>query len=115
MIALTGCSGEDKKAADAGQSTTAQTGTSGGQETGGGGVKPKETPLTGRLAAQATKAALAAYPGQVLKAEYDAERPGLYAVEIRQKTGTTVEVYLDKAFKVVGTKDEDKQPDNDGD
>lgn len=66
----------------------------------------EEEPLTGDLKQRAEQAALAAYPGTVLKSEYDAERPGLYAVEIRQANGQTVEVYLDQGFAVAGTKNE---------
>lgn len=66
----------------------------------------KEEPLTGELKQKAEAAALAEFPGKVEKSEHDAERPGLYAVEIELDKGGVVEVYLDKKFKVVGTKDE---------
>lgn len=81
------------------------------------GGKKKEEPLTGDLKTKAEQAALAKYPGTVLKSEHDAEKPGMYAVEIKQATGKTVEVYLDKTYKVTGTKDEgqDKGSQGDGD
>lgn len=77
--------------------------------------EPKETPLTGDTKQKAERAALAEYPGEVVKSEIDRERPGHYAVEIRQSNGETVEVYLDKSFAVVGTKDELAGGDEDGD
>jgi uncharacterized membrane protein YkoI len=79
--------------------------------------KKKEEPLTGELKTKAEQAALAKYPGTVLKSEHDAEKPGMYAVEIQQASGKTVEVYLDKTYKVTGTKDEgqDKAGQGDGD
>jgi hypothetical protein len=69
----------------------------------------EEEPLTGELKRRAEQAALAAFPGTVVKSEYDAERPGLYGVEIRQANGETVEVYLDQSFNVAGTKDEGQE------
>ena len=41
-----------------------------------------------------------------MKSEEDAEKPGMYAVEVKKEDGTSVEVYLDKSFKVTGTKQE---------
>lgn len=108
--ALAGCSGGQEQSsqppaqAPASSAGPAQQSTAGQAPTEA--AKPKETPLPGALATRATRAALKAYPGEVVKAEYDAERPGLYAVEIRKGDGSTVEVYLSKSFKVVGTKDE---------
>ncbi|PKW05171.1 hypothetical protein SAMN05428944_7835 [Streptomyces sp. 1222.5] len=66
----------------------------------------KEPPLTGDIKQKAEAAALAAYPGTVLKSEEDAEKPGMYAVEVKKEDGTSVEVYLDKSFKVTDTKQE---------
>jgi uncharacterized membrane protein YkoI len=67
-----------------------------------------ETPLTGEAKQKAEAAALAAYPGTVVKSEEDAENPGMYAVEIKKADGSEVEVYLDpKTYKVVKTKDEE--------
>ncbi|BCJ47496.1 hypothetical protein GCM10010168_18540 [Actinoplanes ianthinogenes] len=76
-----------------------------------GAGETKEEPLTGELKEKAEAAALAEFPGTVKKSEHDAERPGLYAVEIEKKSGGEVEVYLDTEFKVVGTKDEDGDKD----
>jgi len=75
--------------------------------------KPEEEPLTGELKEKAEAAALKEYPGEVKKSEHDVERPGLYAVEIEQESGEEVEVYLDKEFNVVGTKDESGETDGD--
>lgn len=81
-----------------------------GQETG---EKKTEEPLTGEIKEKAEKAALKKYPGEVKKSEYDVEKPGLLAVEIEQKSGGEVEVYLDKEYNVVGTKDETGETDKD--
>ncbi|MET9251356.1 hypothetical protein [Nonomuraea sp. NPDC003709] len=70
------------------------------------GEKKEEPPLTGEVKQKAEEAALAAYPGTVLKSEHDAEKPGMYAVEVQQADGSAVEVYLDKSYKVVDTKKE---------
>jgi hypothetical protein len=83
------------------------------QKGGDTGGKKAEEPLTGDLKRKAETAALKEYPGDVLKSEHDEERPGLYAVEIEQKSGEEVEVYLDKKFNVVGTKDETGETDAD--
>jgi hypothetical protein len=79
--------------------------------------KQKEEPLTGDVKQKAEQAALAKYPGTVTKSEHDAEKPGMYAVEIKQANGQSVEVYLDKSYQVSGTKNEgqDKAGQGDGD
>ena len=79
--------------------------------------KKTEEPLAGELKQKAEAAALAQYPGTVVKSEHDAEKPGMYAVEVKQANGKSVEVYLDQSFKVSGTKDESKDAagDTDGD
>ncbi|GGY10547.1 hypothetical protein [Streptomyces anandii] len=41
-----------------------------------------------------------------MKSEEDAEKPGMYAVEVKQADGTSIEVYIDKSFKVTDTKKE---------
>ncbi|MFF7975654.1 hypothetical protein [Streptomyces sp. NPDC007905] len=64
---------------------------------------------------KAEAAAVAAYPGTVVKSEEDAEKPGMYAVEVKKKDGTSVEVYLDESFKVTATKQEgSEETENDG-
>jgi uncharacterized membrane protein YkoI len=71
-----------------------------------------ETPLTGEAKQKAEAAALAAYPGTVVKSEEDAENPGMYAVEIKKADGSEVEVYLDpQTYKVVKTKEEEGDED----
>jgi hypothetical protein len=80
--------------------------------------KKVEEPLTGELKQKAEAAALARYPGTVVKSEHDAEKPGMYAVEVKQTNGTSVEVYLDQSYTVTGTKDEGQDKgagDTDGD
>ena len=73
---------------------------------GEGAGEEKETPLTGEIKQKAEAAALAKYPGTVVKSENDTEKPGMYAVEIKKSDGATVEVYLDKSYTVSGTKQE---------
>ncbi|ALV38042.1 hypothetical protein [Streptomyces sp. CdTB01] len=107
MFALVACggsdSGSDSKAAD----TQQQAQSAGGADAAGGdGDDKKEPPLTGDVKQKAEAAALAAYPGTVVKSEEDAEKPGMYAVEVKQADGTSIEVYLDKSFKVTDTKKE---------
>jgi len=100
---LAGCSGgSETKSSPAANQQAAQE-----QE------KKVEPPLTGEVKANAERAALAAFPGKVVKSEEDAENPGLYAVEIAKADGTSVEVYLSPQFKVVKTKDEGAE-DKDG-
>jgi hypothetical protein len=81
------------------------------------GGKKVEEPLTGDLKQKAEAAALAKYPGTVVKSEHDSEKPGMYAVEVEQANGKSVEVYIDQSFTVSGTKDEGKDAagDTDGD
>ncbi|MFF1612340.1 PepSY domain-containing protein [Amycolatopsis sp. NPDC058278] len=81
------------------------------------GGKKTEEPLSGELKQKAEAAALAQYPGTVVKSEHDAEKPGMYAVEVKQANGKSVEVYIDQSFTVSGTKDESKDAggDTDGD
>ncbi|MBD3007955.1 PepSY domain-containing protein [Streptomyces sp. 5-10] len=92
----------DAGAADAGAAEGGAAGGEAGEEAG----EKKEPPLTGAIKEKAEKAALAAHPGTVLKSEEDQENPGLYAVEVKKGDGTSIEVYLDKSFKVVKTKEE---------
>ncbi|MFE0385054.1 peptidase [Streptomyces bungoensis] len=109
MFALVACggsdSGSDSKAADTQQAQSAG-GAEAAGEAGGDTDDKKEPPLTGDVKQKAEAAALAAYPGTVVKSEEDAEKPGMYAVEVKQSDGTSIEVYLDKSFKVSDTKRE---------
>ncbi|MGV9249649.1 PepSY domain-containing protein [Streptomyces sp. NPDC003710] len=107
MFALVACggsdSGSDSKAAD----TQQQAQSAGGAEAAGGDTDDKtEPPLTGDIKQKAEAAALAAYPGTVVKSEEDAEKPGMYAVEVKLTDGSSIEVYIDKSFKVTDTKKE---------
>ncbi|MGW3356830.1 PepSY domain-containing protein [Streptomyces bungoensis] len=109
MFTLVACggsdSGSDSKAADTQQAQSAG-GAEAAGEAGGDTDDKKEPPLTGDTKQKAEAAALAAYPGTVVKSEEDAEKPGMYAVEVKQSDGTSIEVYLDKSFKVSDTKKE---------
>ncbi|MCX4616341.1 MULTISPECIES: peptidase [Streptomyces] len=79
---------------------------SGGQAAAGDTDGKTEPPLTGEIKQKAEAAAVAAFPGTVVKSEEDAEKPDMYAVEVKKADGTSVEVYLDKTYKVTGTKEE---------
>ena len=111
-FALVACGGSDSgsgsdgsKAAATQQQDQAASGAASDEAAGDADDKP-EPPLTGDIKAKAEAAALAAYPGTVEKSEEDAEKPGMYAVEVKQADGTSIEVYLDKSFKVTDTKKE---------
>lgn len=112
LIGLSACgSGSaDAPAAPAGNQQAAAPAQSGAAGAAG---KAEEEPLTGDTKAQAEKAAVAEFPGTVKKSQHDAERPGTYAVEIEQASGEAVEVYLDKSFAVVDTKNEPAGGDGD--
>jgi hypothetical protein len=118
MFALAACGGgSDSGSGGSNAADTQQSAQSAGGAAAAGDTDDKpEPPLTGDIKQKAEAAALAAYPGTVVKSEEDAEKPGMYAVEVKQQDGTTVEVYLDKSFKVSGTKEEgtEETEDNDG-
>lgn len=105
MFTLVACGGSS----DSGGSSAAKEEQSaqgpGGDEQGEAKEK-EEPPLTGAVKKKAEAAALAEYPGTVLKSEEDQEKPGMLAVEIKTKDGATIEVYLNKSYKVTGTKQE---------
>jgi uncharacterized membrane protein YkoI len=109
LFGLVGCSGEAVSAPAAGTQAQQDAGGTAEQE----GENEEEPPLTGLVKEKAEQAALAAYPGTVLKSEHDAEKPGLYAVEIKKIDGGVVEVYLDTGYQVVDTKQEDTEEDED--
>ncbi|MFE2470559.1 PepSY domain-containing protein [Streptomyces mirabilis] len=105
LVACGGGSDSDSgsaKAADNQQSAQS----SGGQAAAGDTDGKTEPPLTGEIKQKAEAAAVATFPGTVVKSEEDAEKPGMYAVEVKKADGTSVEVYLDKTYKVTGTKEE---------
>ncbi|MEU6682928.1 PepSY domain-containing protein [Streptomyces sp. NPDC046832] len=115
LVGLVACGGSDSgdsaSSSDnsaAGQSADdSQAAEGGAQAEGDEGGDAVETPLTGAAKQKAEAAALAAFPGTVVKSEKDAENPGTYAVEIKKADGSEVEVYLDpKTYKVLKTKDE---------
>ncbi|WP_250400434.1 PepSY domain-containing protein [Streptomyces cellostaticus] len=111
MFALVACGGSDSGSDSSGAADTQQSAQSAGGaeaagEAGGDTDDKKEPPLTGDIKQKAEAAALAAYPGTVVKSEEDAEKPGMYAVEVKQADGTSIEVYIDKSFQVTDTKKE---------
>ncbi|MEU5107053.1 MULTISPECIES: PepSY domain-containing protein [unclassified Streptomyces] len=112
MFTLVACGGgsddssSSSNAADTQQSAPSTGGAEAGGEAGGDADDKKEPPLTGEIKQKAEAAALAKYPGTVLKSEVDAEKPGMYAVEVRKQDGSTVEIYLDKSYNITGTKQE---------
>ncbi|MFI2765228.1 PepSY domain-containing protein [Streptomyces echinatus] len=112
MFALVACGGGSDS--DSGSSNAAGTqqsaqGAGGAQAAGEAedeAGEEKETPLTGEVKQKAEAAALAKFPGTVVKSEEDREKPGMLAVEVKKADGTSVEVYLDKSYNVTGTKQE---------
>ncbi|MEU6366655.1 peptidase [Streptomyces sp. NPDC046931] len=111
MFALVACGGSDSGSdtsgsADSQQSAQSAGGTEAAGDAAGDTDDKKEPPLTGDIKQKAEAAALAAYPGTVVKSEQDAEKPGMYAVEVKQADGSSIEVYLDTSFKVTDTKKE---------
>jgi uncharacterized membrane protein YkoI len=64
----------------------------------------RDEQATGPGADRARRAALARYPGATVTAvERDADDGALWEVEVTRKDGTTVEIDLDRAYKVVAT------------
>ncbi|MFE1314386.1 peptidase [Streptomyces sp. NPDC058755] len=121
MFALAACgggssdSGSGSSQSDTQQAAQSTGGADAAGEAAGDTDDKKEPPLTGDIKQKAEAAAIAAHPGTVIKSEEDAEKPGMYAVEVKKKDGTSVEVYLDKSFKVTGTKQEGtEETENDG-
>ncbi|MEV7866710.1 peptidase [Streptomyces sp. NPDC088124] len=114
MFALAACGGGSES--DSGSSKAADTQQS-EQNTGdaqeGEAGEEKEPPLTGEVKQKAEAAAVAEYPGTVLKSEEDREKPGMLAVEVKKEDGTTVEIYMDKSYNITGTKDEGTEEDED--
>ncbi|QKV90769.1 peptidase [Streptomyces sp. NA02950] len=113
MFALVACGGgsDSDSGKDEGTQQSAQGAGSGGNAEAERGVEEeageeKEPPLTGEVKKKAEAAALAKYPGTVVKSEEDTEKPGMYAVEVKKSDGTTVEVYLDKSYTVTDTEEE---------
>ncbi|BFU42631.1 PepSY domain-containing protein [Krasilnikovia sp. MM14-A1004] len=102
---------QQRAPAAAEQTQTQSAGRDSGDEAGE--QKEKEEPLTGEVKEKAEAAALKKFPGTVKKSEHDTEKPGLYAVEVEQDGGKSIEVYIDKDFTVVDTKTEDGDTDGD--
>ncbi|MFF7888374.1 peptidase [Streptomyces sp. NPDC007896] len=108
LFSLVACGGgSDSGSGSAKAADNQQSAQSSGGEAAAGDTDGKtEPPLTGEIKQKAEAAAVAAFPGTVVKSEEDAEKPGMYAVEVKKADGTSVEVYLDKTYKVTGTKEE---------
>ncbi|MFF5185442.1 PepSY domain-containing protein [Streptomyces sp. NPDC000345] len=117
MFALVACGGGadsdsgGSAAADSRQSARSAGGAQAEGEAAEEAGEKTEPPLTGEVKEKAEAAALAAYPGTVVKSEEDVEKPGMYAVEIKKADGSTVEVYLDTSYKVTDTKEEGTEED----
>ena len=75
------------------------------------GSKEKGKTLTQAETARAERAAIAKVSGLVLEVEYEEDHGGGYEVEMQQKDGSEVEVYLDRSFKVVGVEREQDEYD----
>ncbi|WP_225823778.1 PepSY domain-containing protein [Streptomyces naphthomycinicus] len=111
MFALVSCGGgSDSDSGSSNAAGTEQSAQNAGDAQSGAAEdeagEEKETPLAGEVKKKAEAAALAKYPGTVVKSEEDTEKPGMLAVEVKKSDGTTVEVYLDKSYNVTGTKQE---------
>jgi len=121
MFTLVACGGgsdsDGSKSADKQQSAQSAGGAGNAEAEGDAGEEAgeeKEPPLTGEVKKKAEAAALAKFPGTVLKSEEDVEKPGMYAVEVKKPDGSTVEVYLDKSYEVTDTKQEGTEEVNGG-
>jgi uncharacterized membrane protein YkoI len=67
--------------------------------------------LTGATLQRASAAALKATGGgKVNESEYDSEDGATYELEVTQPDGTTVDVRLDSAYKVVAIEDDHEEP-----
>lgn len=66
----------------------------------------KEVPLTNTEITKAEKAAAGEVKGRVVYVESEDDHGGGYEAEVLRKDGTTVEVYLNKSFEVVGVEPE---------
>jgi uncharacterized membrane protein YkoI len=76
--------------------------------TGGGGDAgdkgEKETPITGSALDRASQAALKEAGGGKVTETEQGDEESYYEVEVTKADGSQVDVQLDKAFNVVGTK-----------
>ena len=76
--------------------------------TGGGGDAgdkgEKETPITGSALDRASQAALKEVGGGKVTETEQGDEESYYEVEVTKADGSQVDVQLDKAFNVVGTK-----------
>jgi hypothetical protein len=104
LLALTACGGGSKAAESpsAGGANAAANGAAGSAEVTEDLDEPQ---LSGEILQKATEAALAKYPGTVLKAEEEAPgKPGKYGVWVKKKNGAKIEVFLTEDFGVTGTR-----------
>ena len=73
--------------------------------TGGGGDRgEKETPITGGALERASQAALKSTGGGKVTETEQGDEESYYEVEVTKADGSQVDVQLDKAFNVVGSK-----------
>jgi uncharacterized membrane protein YkoI len=69
-----------------------------------GGGDDKETPITGSALDRASQAALKEAGGGKVTETEQGDEESYYEVEVTKADGSQVDVQLDKAFNVVGTK-----------
>ena len=72
--------------------------------TGGGDKGEKETPITGAALERASQAALKETGGGKVTETEQGDEESYYEVEVTKADGSQVDVQLDKAFNVVGSK-----------
>ena len=79
------------------------------------GVLDDEGGLSGPEADRARQAAVGAVGGHAGSVERDDEHGATYEVEVTKPDGSTVDVRLDKDFRVVVVESDSDTPDRDGD
>ena len=82
---------------------------------GGVGDDGADQPITGDALAKAKAAALAETGGGRVTGTEVGDEESYYEVEVTRADGSQVDVQLDKAFAVVGSKDDGRDQDEQGD
>ena len=82
---------------------------------GGGDDDATETPITGAALAKAKAAALAETGAGRVTGTEAGDEESAYEVEVTLADGSQVDVQLDEAFNVVGSKDDGRDQDEQGD
>jgi len=81
----------------------------------GGDDDATETPITGSALAKAKAAALAHTGGGLVTGTEAGDEESAYEVEVTLPDGGQVDVQLDKSFSVVGSKNDGRDQDEQGD